>query len=124
MAFNFRNCAIGKYHDFKVLSVTDKLQAEECRLCGIKKEYGFKPDGQMVDSEGYFKDHIRAFAQPSMRVYYDIHPGATLKFEAEEREKKQQEETAQSLHEKFQWAMKRAMENKGWKDGNRSSNEI
>jgi hypothetical protein len=81
MSNPYINCKVGRYHWFKVISSDNLAQHEVCKFCHLKQSYGFKSDGTMVDSQKYFMDHIRAFAQPSMgEVYYDINPGDMEKF--------------------------------------------
>lgn len=113
MPYNFRNCAAGKYHWFKVLNTNPSTQLEVCKYCGERKVYRFTADGKLVNEQQYFLDHIRAFAQPYMgEVYYDCNPGMLLKFTNEANEQKKAEVRSQDMTEKLKFAMKRAFEDK------------
>lgn len=105
----FRTCPKAGYHDFKVLGVAPEVQWEVCRHCAKKVSYLFKPNGQMVDSQGYFNDHIRAFAQPFMAVYHDIYPDAASKFIAEENRRKVHEAFQMEQSAKFKHAIKKIL---------------
>lgn len=108
----FQTCPIAKYHWFKVLSTDECGQSEICKFCGKRELYRFRTDGQLVDTQKYFDDHIRAFAQPSMPVYYDIYPEDKLKFEQQKIAEKRREDKNAELSDKFQFAIKRALDNK------------
>lgn len=134
-AFNgdYRNCFAGVYHLFTVLSGPDKdgskVQSERCKYCGKVEDYTFEPDGRMTDSRKYFLDHIRAFAQPieddpgMMAAFLHCNPNAAARLAKEKADKDKSETFQNEMTEKFHWAMKRALDNQGWKDGSRSSDE-
>lgn len=112
------NCPVGKYHWFVVKSSpytnNSKTQIENCKFCSVRKEYGFKDDGSMIDEQAYFKDHIRAFAQPSMgEVYFDCNPGMKEKLAAKQAEQAKRDIRNLETDERFQFAIKKALDNKG-----------
>lgn len=124
MANIYINCPIREYHYFKVLSGpymgggTGETQKEVCRFCGVKKEYAFRLDGEMVDQRAYFLDHIRAFAQPSTEdlamaeVYYHCNPGMKEKFIKEAVQAKKQEDKNLELTDKYRFAIGRALQDR------------
>lgn len=116
---NYANCPVAKYHNFRVLAspyLPEKQatkQIEQCRACGKREEYSYKPDGKMVNERKYFLDHIRAFAQPFMgEVYWECNPGAFEKFTAKEAEDKKREIKNLERDEHFKFAIKRAFEDR------------
>lgn len=104
-----RNCEVGRYHDFKVLVEGPPVQREVCRHCKTVKEYKFTEDGRLVDDEQYFKDHIRAFAQPNMKVFHDIYPEAEAKFIKQEADKKLMEDFIANRKERFFWEIEKIL---------------
>lgn len=107
----YKTCPVGVYHDFKVeLLVSDENgQVETCRHCHVKKIYKFRPDGQLVENEQYFRDHIRAFAQPGMPVYNDIFPDFEAKLEQEAKRKKVSEMYQGNLSDRFKFEIKKIL---------------
>jgi len=110
-----RNCPVGRYHWFEVLFTDLKEQKEACRFCNKIEIYKFENDGKLVDNDKYFKDHIRAFAQPSMKVFHDIYPDAQAKFIAEEGAKKLHDEIQKEKIEQFHWQIEQDMRSDGGK---------
>lgn len=110
----YRNCPVGRYHNFKVLTegVDGNEQVEVCRYCGVKKIYKFTREGQLVNQEQYLRDHIRFFAQPSQTIYYDIHPDAASKFLVQDKKKKKSEEFQADMSDKFKYAVKKAFDDR------------
>lgn len=127
MDTSYRNCPVAKYHFFNVLSApylvagqfVDRnanhadIQVEVCKHCGVRKEYHFNDEGQMVEDHQYFLDHIRAFVQPSMgEVYFDIYPEARMRMALEAKAQKAMQEKHEGLSDKFKFAIKRALDDK------------
>ena len=115
---DYKNCPVGKYHDFKVLRTPYEIpgakhspkQVEQCRMCHKTVEYLIQEDGKMVDDRQYFLDHIRAFAQPSMVCYYELHPTAAFRFAEEAKAVKKSEEFQETKSEEFKAAIKKALD--------------
>lgn len=108
----YRNCEVGKYHNFKVeMGLSDEnAQVETCRFCNVRKVYKFNDKGQLVDNEQYFKDHIRFFAQPTQAVYFDINPDAAEAFKMEAQKKALFDKRQELYSDKFKHAIKKALE--------------
>lgn len=108
----YRNCPVGKYHNFKVeIELSDEnAQVETCRFCNVRKAYKFNAKGQLVDNEQYFKDHIRFFAQPSQAVYYDINPDAEEALRMEAKKKELFDARQADRSDRFKHAIKKALE--------------
>lgn len=110
---SFRNCPKGRYHSFKVISSPytspADVQTERCRFCGVIERYNFNADGTMTNEEKYWRDHIRAFAQPGMAVYFDINRDAEEKFKREEAEQAASQARQDELSARFKHAVKDAL---------------
>lgn len=127
------NCSKAVYHNFDRVNGVSSIitsphrdgtmaQKERCNACGEVFVYMFLPNGQMADSRRYFLDHIRYFAQPieedpgMMAAFLHCNPKAAKRFADAEVADKKHEWFQKEMDEKFRWAIKRAMENKGWVD--------
>ena len=105
----FRTCPVGRYHWYQVLFTDDKEQREVCRFCKKIEVYKFSDNGKLVDDMKYYKDHIRAFAQPSMAVYHDIYPEMEAKLIAEAGAEKFREEMNKQRSEDFKAEIKKIL---------------
>lgn len=123
----YENCPKGKYHDFKVLSSPypdrgdlpySQEQVEQCRLCGQHERYAFGPQGNLVNDNKYFRDHIRVFAQRDWggedlnEVFFYCNPGERLKLAQKRAEELKRLEKNMERDEHFEFAIKRALEDK------------
>jgi hypothetical protein len=54
-------------HKFEVYAEDERVIAEQCNRCGMKKTYNKAEKGR-VETKEYVKDHIRDFAQPNGRT--------------------------------------------------------
>lgn len=123
----YKNCKIARYHEMVIVAspyrgdITTR-QKERCSKCGQDFAYDFTPDGQMKDSHQYFLDHIRYFAQPieedegMMAAFLFCNPKAAKRFEEASKADKKHEWFQQEMQDKFRWAIKKALNNEGWKD--------
>jgi hypothetical protein len=115
---DFKNCPVAKYCEWKILASPyknqrqDSKQVEVCKHCKRRAEYTFDDQGRMTDQYAYYRAHIRDFCQPTQAVYFDIHPNAPLRFETEARDEKRSEEFQAEKKEQFEFAIKRALEDK------------
>lgn len=147
---SYQNCKVDRYHNITVLSSpwggrdvggnwqenlsTADKQIEKCKGCGELLVYHYKPNGSMTEERQYFLDHIRDFAQndtgdSGMQVVFDYcKPELKQRFMKLAAEKVKSDEFQADMEDRFQWALKRALNNEGWKmktkDGfDRSSRE-
>lgn len=135
LAMSYQNCSVGRYHDFTVVAspyserkstaLLSPTQVERCKLCNETMSYTIEE----LNSRRYFLNHIRDFAQPDtddkdMQAAFDYcKPQASQRLVNEAKERQASTDLQTELSDKFHWTMKRALNNQGWKDGDRSSSE-
>lgn len=122
---DYRNCPVDQFHDYKVLRspyLTDSaIQVEVCKLCGLESTYKFHDDGRMKNERQYFLDHIRACAQQSDTdlamdaCWVYCNPKLVKKLLEEKAQAKKSADFQKEMKETYDWAVKRAVDRKGWK---------
>lgn len=132
---SYANCNVGRYHDFTVIASPYEerragafysvSQVERCKLCNTTESYAIEE----LNSRRYFLNHIRDFAQPNtddkeMQAAFEYcKSGIAERLAKEASDEKKSEAFKEEMSDKFRWSMKKALNNEGWKDGDRSSSE-